>query len=352
MADGAKERASASGHAFVPIREGAIPGLVHAFRFRADGSSVELAADGPIDVASVVAPEWLWLHVNLADRRAVTWLANQAALPSAVRALAAASHDHQQLYATEECVHGVFADLTRSLESAQDRIGYLNFAMTATLLVTGRRQSLQAVEAVREALLAGRRIANPAAMIEAIVEQVALGIDRLLAGLARELDTIEDMVLIDAVADERMRLGRVRRMGVQLHRHLAGLRSLLHRFEISDEITLGPAIELNTERLAQRLDGLDQEVLSIQERARLLQDEIGSRLSEESARHLNALSILTALLLPATLITGIFGMNTTDLPFTSVAHGSWWAIGLGLVAAALAYWLLRVLGVIKGGRQR
>jgi zinc transporter len=290
---------------------------------------------------------WLWLHFNLADKRAAQWLAAYPDVPPAARSLIVALHDHQQLYAGDDCVYGVFSDLVRALDRATDETGYLNFAMTERLVVTGRRQALQAVEAVRAALAAGRRVANAAALIGALVEQAALGIDRLLEELSRDLDRIEDLVLVEAGSDERRRVARIRRNGVRLHRHVRSLHSLLNRFEFSDEVVVSPNLQIATDRIVQRLDGLDEEVVAVEARARLLQDEIATRLSEESARNLNALSVLTALFLPATLVTGIFGMNTAGLPFEGWPHASAWAIGVGLGAAGVAYWILRRLGVIR-----
>jgi zinc transporter len=344
--------ASASGrdgqatHAIVPLAEGVIPGLVLAFRIQADGTAHELPVDQRIDL-SPAGGGWLWLHFNLADKRAGNWIANAPLVPASSRGLLIALHDHQQLYATGDCVYGVFSDLIRNLDSTLDETGYLNFAMTDRLVVTGRRQSLQAVEATHLALLAGRKVATGAALIEGIVNEAVAGIDRLLDGLGKELDQIEDQLLVETVADERRKVGRVRRTGVRLHRQLAGLRGLLNRFEVADDLKLSPAIELATDRLVQRLDGLDQEVVAVQERARLLQEEISARLSEESARNLNVLAILSAVFLPATLVTGVFGMNTTALPLTDTPAGSLWAIGLVVAAAVFAYWLLRRIGVIK-----
>lgn len=329
------------------LGQAVLPGLVLAFKFYADGRAEELHPEKAVDL-SVVDGSWLWLHFNLADKRACQWIAASAGVPQAARTLLVALHDHQQLYATADCVYGVFSDLVRNLDRTLDQTGYLNFAMTERLVVTGRRQSLQAIEAMRLALLAGRRVPNGAALIEGIVGEVASAIDHLLEELAKELDNIEDVLLIEAVADERRRLGRVRRTGVHLHRQLAGLRTLLNRFDTSeDEVTIRAAIMLATDRLAQRLDGLDQEVVALQERARLLSEEIGARLSEENARSLNVLAILTAIFLPATLVTGIFGMNTATLPLTETPGGSFWAISLVVAAAVLAWWLLRRLGIFK-----
>ena len=338
--------ALASGHDASPVRvePGVVPGLVLAFRFAADGSAVELVVDNPIDLA---VPEggWLWLHFNIADARACRWIAAAPELSAPARTLILALNDHQQFYASGDWFYGVFADLVREIGHDVDRIAFLNFAMSDRIVVTGRRQSLQAVEETRAALNAGKRFAAPTALMEAMVENVAAGMDRLLERLANELDNIEDMVLVDAGRDERHRLGRVRRTGVHLHRQLTGLRALFDRFRRSEEV--GPALTAAMVRLAQLLEGLDQEVVALQERARLLQEEIASKLSEESARSLHTLTVLTALLLPPTLVAGIFGMNTGGMPFAGSPFGTLWAAGVGIVSAVLVYWLLRRLGIIK-----
>src|SRR5664279_4933778 len=308
--------------------DGRPPGLVLAFHMHADGRAEELRG-GKLPDPSTGDAGWLWLHFNLADKRACQWIGVLATVPAAARALLVAPQDHQQLYATNDCIYGVFSDLVRALEGAVEQTAHLTFAMTERVVVTGRRQPLQAVEAVRAALGAGRRVANPAGLVEALVERAVSGIDGLLEQLAKQLDQVEDLLLIDSVNDERRSVGRVRRTGVRLHRQIASLHLLLKRFDVSDDIVLSPAITLNTNHLAQRLDALDQEVVALEARARLLQDEVSARLSEESARNLNALSILTAVFLPATLVTGIFGMNTTDLPFSHGSHGSFLAIVVG-----------------------
>ncbi len=58
-----------------------------------------------------------------------------------------------------------------------------------------------------------------------------------------------------------------------------------------------------------------QDVYALADRARLLHEELDSKQSAETNRHLYILSLMTALLLPPSLVTGFFGMNTTALPF-------------------------------------
>ena len=64
----------------------------------------------------------------------------------------------------------------------------------------------------------------------------------------------------------------------------------------------------------ERLEAVGQDLDLVQERARLLQEEIAARIGEATNRNLFVLSIATTTLLPITLITGIFGMNRGGMP--------------------------------------
>ena len=60
-------------------------------------------------------------------------------------------------------------------------------------------------------------------------------------------------------------------------------------------------------------------------------------------QRLFVLSVLTACILPPTLVTGFFGMNTKDLPFQNTDAGTWAAAVIALVAGVTCYWALRRL---------
>ncbi len=87
--------------------------------------------------------------------------------------------------------------------------------------------------------------------------------------------------------------------------------------------------------------------MAMRDRALLLQEEVSGKLAEESARSLKLLSVLTALLLPPTLVTGVFGMNVKGLPFTEETTGFLWAMAIIVCSSGLAYWLLRRVGIAR-----
>jgi zinc transporter len=93
--------------------------------------------------------------------------------------------------------------------------------------------------------------------------------------------------------------------------------------------------------LSERIETVERDVYSLQERARLLHEDIDSQAQSETNRHLYILSLLTAFLMPPTLVTGFFGMNTASLPFSESIGGTFYAVLLMVVSIAFAWWLLK-----------
>src|ERR1700754_1809 len=233
------------------VSDGPIPGLVWAFRLHHDGSAEPLPIDKPIEFSH---DGRLWLHFNLTDTRTRSWLASLQ-IPSLARDLLLSHDNFQQIHIVEHCVYGVFSDLVRDIDKPTEETGYLRFAMTERLLISGRYQALCAVDSTRRLLEGGRRVESVAALLEKIVDEVADTMDRGADKIGTEIDEIEEHVLSgETNAEMRGNLGRMRRTCVRLHRQLAGLRLLFHRLEQKNTDSLSPALRLQAGKLAQRLD--------------------------------------------------------------------------------------------------
>lgn len=321
------------------------PGVIWAFRIHPDGRSEALDVDGPI---ALRGDGLLWLHFNLADMRARHWLgAADLELPAIAKALFLSNDNFQQIHSADDSIYGVITDLVRAIDRPTEETGFLRFVMTERLLVSGRVHALCSVDATRRVLEAGQRIGSAAELLETIVEHVADSMERITDGVEEKLDALEERVLSDEVMDLRKDLGRLRRTCVRLHRQLSGLRFTLHRLEQQDNEALKPALRVRAGKLAQRLDALDHTIVEMRGRSRLLQEELQLKMEEQSNKSLRLLSVLTALLLPPTLVTGIFGMNTKGLPLTENDGGFLWAAGFIVVSSALAYFTMKRLGIVK-----
>lgn len=310
-------------------------GIVWAYRFATDGRPALM----PRDELPTLAPQdgFVWLHLDLVHTRAQAWIDALRELPPAARELLLSRETHQRLDHTGSLVWGIAHDLTRDIVDRTDSIGTL----------ADRREALQSVRKTVEALDAGETIASPAELFEHIIEYLIDDVTDAVVRLSDETDSIEDQILLDKLEDGPQRVGAVRRSAVQLHRQLAGLHLLFRRFAETPSGRSAPeAVRASALRLLLRVDTLRQDIQSVQDRARLLQDEIAVRSANQTNRQLYTLSILTALFLPATFITGLFGINVKGLPWVESDLGAE-MVALACLAASMAtLFLLRRRGVI------
>jgi zinc transporter len=334
----------------------AIPGLIWAYRFALDGSATELQYPVLRSVVDQIEcnGSWLWLHLAQSEARACNFITQLPLPPRAIRVLL--SHDeHLSLHLEGDIAFGIFADWQHALDDEittghslageQREMGRLHFALSQGLIISTRKSALHSVHRMRRRLGEGARLESTSRMIESIIEEFSTSINDARRELAEALDDIEDRVLSEKSGDERRDLGKLRRRAVRVHRPLKALRRVTHQFEQRHEHRSDHAMVAVASRLAQRFDELDNEIVVIQDRAKLLHDEVSAKLTDQTNRHLYFLSILTALFLPPTLVVGVFGMNTKGLPLTEDSNGFLIALAICIAASASVYGLLRRLGI-------
>jgi zinc transporter len=315
-------------------------GIVWAYRFDPDGNAAPVPNDQVDAALADPGAGWVWVHLALADMRCRNWVAQHAPVSELAREVLAGPDTHLRLDSLGHELVGVVPDLHQELARPGDDLVRLRFVMGERMVITARQRPVQSVENTRRAIEAGKRFPSAPSFLDALIDQFADAIARMAETLGNELDRVEDHVMHEEPADERQRIGRVRLQTVRVHRQLAQMRTMFHRLEsrlARDHAPVAVVIDI----LAQKLDAIDAEVASLHERARLLLDEVAAKMTEITNKRLFTLSVLTGCLLPPTLVTGFFGMNTRDLPFPNMPGGTWWALLVACAATALSYWALR-----------
>ena len=284
-----------------------------------------------------------WLHVNLADQWTRRWFSEAGSLSPAVRELLLSADRSQRALVEAGTVACIIHDFEREFDvDSVGSIGSLTFLLQPGLFVTARQHPIRAADVVHDRIRAGTRPLTAAAAFDMLMTAVAEVNQRVGADLTAIVQAAEDALLDQGVQPEARILVNVRKRSIQLHRQMAGLTNVLHRLEADDD--LPPDLEPTVVKHAQRMASLDGDVSGIQANLRLLREELDIQTANRTSQNLYLLSILSALLLPATLVTGIFGMNTGGLPWSSSPSGSLVALGLVVGSAALVYFWLRARG--------
>ncbi|MBX9931322.1 MAG: magnesium transporter CorA [Methylobacterium sp.] len=326
------------------------PGLLFATRFEADGTSRPIEAE----IDELRAPTdggFLWLHLDLVDARIEGPIAQGRLGPAPLASATFSRDEHQRVVVDGPWIGLVLCDRERAFDGTVAALptSRLHCLIGPEIVITGRRRASAGAEAVRDAVLAGRRVASPAHLVELCVDGVIHAAHLATVTCSDSIDGIEDRLLDGEGRADAGALAPLRRKAVRLQRQLSGLHAVVHRLETElDEPEECPeTVKAMAARVVQRLDALHRDMQLLSERSRLLQDEIAARTAAETNRQLFTLSILTALLLPPTLVTGVFGMNTKGLFLADFENGSTIALGIGALAAFAVYLIIRRLGIVR-----
>ncbi len=136
-------------------------------------------------------------------------------------------------------------------------------------------------------------------------------------------------------------LGPLRRELSRYAREFSALRGAIHRALSARYVVQGGPLLEQLPLLLQEAEDFERDAAALSDRARLLYEEIGSRIADRSNRALSALTVISTLLLPPTFLVGAFGMNVGGIPWAQAPHGFWAGLGLCLTLVLGGWALLR-----------
>jgi zinc transporter len=149
---------------------------------------------------------------------------------------------------------------------------------------------------------------------------------------------VEDQLLVGRLKHKRAELGQLRRVLVRLQRLLAPEPGALFRL-LRRPPPWVPADDLEELRQAtEEFSLVLRDAAELQERIRLLQEEIAAQVGEQTNQSLYTLTIVTVLALPINIAAGLLGMNVGGIPLAENTHGFWWIAALVIGFTALAGW--------------
>lgn len=321
----------------MPIENPDSGGLICGFSLQSSGRPVPVQWDYK---APALPSGPIWLHFNLADTRATNWIAQCEALPLDARELLLDQDTHSACEVFHRGLALTIGDLHHDFNDDPEGFGTLRLYIDQRLVISGRRHPLKAVDQLRLEMTGGLAIGSTIDLFGHLVHDLSETFHGVIKNLNDIVDDSEDEILAGRLQDQGTELGRIRRLLARLRRHVNGNRQAMAQ-ALSAIQHWDRGVDISHLRQAvERLEGSAQDLELVQDRARLLQEEIAGRLNEATNRNLYVLSLATVALLPINLITGVFGMNTGGLPWSADPSGFHKAVIVMFVAMVVSLGVL------------
>ncbi len=287
----------------------------------------------PLELESEQAAQWLtahqnllgddfvWLHFNLSHSYSEKWLLAHANLPKEFFDTLREDSHSTRIERVESTLLAVINDVHYDFSFEASEISTLWLSVAQRVVISARSRPLRSIDELRESVRRGEMIRSPLALLIRLLHEQ----ENVLVGIIRRvtvrIDSVEDKLLAGKVGVTRAELGSLRRLLVRLQRLLAPEPASLFRLlqtppEWTDE-TDSMELRQSTEEFSVVLHDMS----TLQERIKLLQEELAAHVNEQNNKSLFVLTVVTVLALPINIVAGLLGMNVGGIPLADDEHG-------------------------------
>ena len=276
----------------------------------------------------------LWVHFDIGDADACRWVQHDAKLPDyAVDSLLAdETRPRSAIFADGLLI--VLRGVNLNPGADPEDMVAIRVWIERNRIISSRRRRLLSIQDIADSFTEGTGPAGPSDFLPMLIECLADRIGTFVDAIDARLDDIEDVSARGDITSHRVQLSALRRQIAEVRRFLAPQRDALDRLTRQSSPWLEEpdvmALRQEADRVTRYLEDLDLG----RERAIVMQEELLGRIAQEQNSRMYVLSVVAAVFLPLTFITGLLGMNVGGLPGLDTDAGFLWSVVVMLVAGA------------------
>jgi len=194
-------------------------------------------------------------------------------------------------------------------------------------IVTSSRRKLRSLSEICAETDEGKGPHTVSDLLLTLVDRLNVYIGEGIEKIEESIDEAEEAIVRNGSVTQTSAFNRLRRQTAQIRRYLSPQRDALERLSRVSEPLFDAAqtsdLREQLNLLTLRLEDLDL----VRERAMVAQEEFLALLAHEQNTRMLLLSIVAAIFLPLSFLTGLFGMNVAGLPGLEW-RGAFWVVGL------------------------
>lgn len=284
-----------------------------------------------------------WLHLNYTHRKSAEWLQSTTQIPDAVRDALAGDSMRPRVSRLGDGFMIVLRSVNHNSDARRDQLVVMRVFINDKLIVSTRRRKVSAVDEVLTDLQNGNGPIDCGSWLVDICDALTDHTSEFIEDLHDKIIELED-ALLDQRMPARGELGLLRKQLIVMRRYMAPQRDVYARLA-SEKLAWMDDTERRrmqeiADRLGRGLDDLDAGVA----RTAILADEVASVMAESMNRRTYTMSLMAMIFLPATFLTGLFGVNLGGIP------GGEWRYGFSIFCLLLVALAVGVAGYLRKRR--
>jgi zinc transporter len=315
-------------------------GLICGYRFGADGRGVPIGAEQALAwlAGSTDDAGFVWLHFNLAHAATEKWFREHMALSDVFHEVLHEGTRSTRVELDDDMLVAVINDVHYDFAFEPSDISTLWLSVSPRRVVSARLQPLRSIDRLRDAVNRGTSIQSSVELLVHLMHDQGDVLVKIVRETTSHVNDIEDKLLAGRLEKQRADLGALRRLLVRLQRLLAPEPAALFRLLQKPPAWFSENDLQDLRQATEEFNVALRDMAELQERIKLLQEDLAGRVAEENNRSLFVLTVVTVLALPINIIAGLFGMNVGGVPLAQHEHGFWVVVAIIATFTVVAVW--------------
>jgi zinc transporter len=283
--------------------------------------------------------EFIWVHLRRTGPGAREWLEGPLAVPAPTAEMLTGDATRPRAVHDDEALAATLRGINFNPGAVPEDMVSMQLWCDGRRLVTLRRLPLQTPRDTLAQIDAGRGPTDAGSLVTSLIAQLVVRMNASIIDMNAEIDRLDELDFEREDPDPLLQtITTIRRNCLALKRHMGPQHAALETmsrdapawFESHDRRAIGETIAL----LRRFLDDIDVS----KESAVVLLDELRGRALASSERTNYLLTIVAAIFLPLSFLTGLLGINVGGMPGVDDDRAFW--IVVALCGAVLAVQML------------
>lgn len=289
------------------------------------------------------SPETLWVHLDRRVEAVGDWLEDGLGLGEATADVLVSHETRPRAFREGDSLVAILRGINLNPgEDMEDMIA-LQIWSDGTRVVTLRRRRLQTPRDVLATLERGAGPKQAGDLFTELVEQLIAKINISIIATNEEIDLLERDA-DDADAEDIVdRIGDIRRDCLRLKRYMSPQHEALLQIGRDAPKWLSKHNRADIRETIDRLRRYLEDIDVSKESVLVLQDELDSRAAARSDHTMYLLSIVAAIFLPLSFVTGLLGINVGGMPGVQSGDAFWITVTALTLLLVGQLWLFRKL---------
>ena len=287
--------------------------FICAYTLNGDGSCTALDEAGVASRAAADTPVWVHLSAHSAEAR--RWLEKEAQLPDDTLIEALLAEDTRpRMQTREDGVLLILRGVNLNDNAEPEDMVSIRIWVESYRFISVQLRTLGGVQDMQRRLESGVGPKDIGDLVTTFIEGSIVRMSPVMGELADGIDELEDRILQMDLVGIREKIVSTRRQAIIFNRFLAPQRDIVQRLTEASIPWLEEQDILRLREAQNEITRFVEDLQALRERSHSVQEEVANILTERLNRNTYVFSLIAAIFLPLSFLTGLLGINVPGIP--------------------------------------